>query len=461
MVESSPTARTKIFVLEDDPWYSQFLTYHLSLNPDHDVEVFTSVEEFLQRLPEAPNIVTLDYCLPEHSGEAVLGRIMEVSPASYTIIVSGQEDIGKAVNLIKLGAYDYVAKNGDTKERLWSIVEKIKHNTSLKQVIEELRQEVKQKYSLGNELVGTSPAMQKVFNLVEKAASSNINVTITGETGTGKELIAKAVHQHSDRAKKRFVAVNISAIPRELLESELFGYEKGAFTGAVSQRIGKFEEANGGILFLDEIGEMDILLQSKLLRVLQEREVTRIGSNETIPVDVRLLTATNKNLLEEVRKGNFREDLYYRLLGIQIHLPPLRERENDALLIANKLLKEFCLQNQLPAKSFSAEALRAIRRYPFPGNIRELKAVVEMAAVLSDKETITPEDIHLQEAQPIDSNEEKTLDEYIADIVQRYLTRYNYNVVHVADKLKIGKSTIYRMIRKKEVTIHKLEPTYP
>jgi len=252
------------------------------------------------------------------------------------------------------------------------------------------------------------------------------------------------------------VAVNMTAIPHELLESELFGHEKGAFTGAVNQHTGKFEEANGGTLFLDEIGEMNINLQSKLLRVLQEREVTRIGANGATPIDVRILTATHQNLLEQVRKGNFREDLYYRLLGFQIHLPPLRERGHDILLIANKILQDFCQQNNFEIKNFSPEAQKKLLQHAYPGNVRELKAVVELAAVLAEKEVIGPDDIQLPEnviSQP--RIEEKTLDEHIAEIVQLYLDKYNYNVLYVADKLKVGKSTIYRMIQKNEVIIRK------
>lgn len=454
MSESQVKYRAKIFVLEDDQWYSQFLHYHLSLNPDHEVVVFNNADEFVKNLTELPDIVTLDYYLPGYAGEIILTKILEISPKTYTLIISGQEDISKAVNMIKQGAYDYIVKNDETKDRLWSTVEKIKHNISLKQEIEELRKEVKQKYTLGAELIGDSEAMQKVFKLVEKASHSTINVTITGETGTGKELIAKAIHQHSARSKKPFVAVNISAIPNELLESELFGHEKGAFTGASNLRIGKFEEANGGTIFLDEIGEMSINLQSKLLRVLQEREVTRVGSNVTIPIDVRILTATHRNLMDEVLSSNFREDLYYRLLGIQIHLPPLRDRGHDTLLIAQKILEDFYKQNNLSPKRLSSDAQKKLLGHAYPGNVRELKAIVELAAVLCDRESISPEDIQLQETKISSFSYEKTLDEYIADTVQRYLDRYNYNVLSVADKLKIGKSTIYRMIRKKEVVIN-------
>lgn len=442
---------TKIFILEDDLWYSQFLSYHLSLDATHEVVAFSSVNEFLHSLSAAPDIITLDYHLPGFEGEVILNRILEASPNTYIIVISGQEDISKAVNTIKQGAYDYIVKNEETKDRLWSIIEKVKQHIALKREIEALRKKINLNLNIEQDIVGSSEPIQKIFKLVRKAASNDINLIITGETGTGKEFTAKAIHQRSTRGEKPFIAVNISAIPSELLESELYGHEKGAFTGATNLHIGKFEEAHGGTLFLDEIGEMDINLQFKLLRILEERKVTRIGANSSFAVDVRIVAATHRDLLEEVRKGNFREDLYYRLLGMQIHLPPLRERGHDLLLIAQKVLQTYCQQHDLPAKTLTANAQQKLFKHTYPGNIREIKAIVELAAVLSNSKYITPEDIQLPESQPAPMSEEKTLDEYIADTVQKYLERYNYNVLHVADKLKIGKSTIYRMIRKKEV----------
>jgi two-component system, NtrC family, response regulator AtoC len=449
---------TKIFVLEDDLWYSKFLANRLELNPDHEVEVFETGDQLINRLNEGPDIITLDYFLPNYACEKILSKILEISPKTYTIIVSGQEDISKAVNLIKEGAFDYVVKNHETKDRLWSIVEKIKEQIALNKEIKKLTREVKQKPTFTTELIGNCEPMQKVYELVEKAAQSNINVTITGETGTGKELIAKAIHNNSLRSHRPFVAVNISAIPSELLESELFGHEKGAFTGATNRRIGKFEEASGGTLFLDEIGEMNINLQAKILRVVQEREMTRIGSNSVISIDVRLLTATHRNLTEEIRKGTFREDLYYRLLGIQIQLPRLRERGNDILLIAEKILRDYCQQNNIRPKTLSAEAQKKLLHYPFPGNVRELKALIELATILSDKDVIAADHIQLPKQEIYQEQEEKTLDKVMAETVQRYLNKYNYNVLDVADKLKIGKSTIYRMIQRKEVFLTNHQP---
>ncbi len=238
---------------------------------------------------------------------------------------------------MKLGAYDYISKDHETKERLLNSINNARNRTSLIKEIDHLKKEISEKYEFEKSIIGTSPAIKRTFALLEKAVQTNISVSISGETGTGKELVAKAIHYNSKRKNKPFVAVNIAAIPRDLIESELFGHEKGAFTGAITRRIGKFEEAEGGTIFLDEIGEMDPNLQAKLLRVLQEREVTRIGGNQVIKLDVRIVAATHKDLAEEVKNGRFREDLYYRLLGLPIHLPPLRERGTDVLLIAKAL----------------------------------------------------------------------------------------------------------------------------
>jgi DNA-binding NtrC family response regulator len=290
---------------------------------------------------------------------------------------------------------------------------------------------------------------------MEKATTNNITVSITGETGTGKELVAKAIHYNSTRKKKSFVAVNVAAIPKELIESELFGHEKGAFTGAVARRIGKFEEAHKGTLFLDEIGEMDLNMQAKLLRVLQEREVTRVGGNELVKIDVRLIVATHKNLLEEVQKGNFREDLYYRLLGLPIVVPPLRDRGSDIILLAKYFVEQFCKENKMPLLKISSEAQKKLLQYAFPGNIRELKAMAELAAVMANDDSIQPDDITFNATRNTADLllRESTLKEYNQMILKHFLQKYDNNVLLVAQKLDIGKSTIYRMIKNGEVHI--------
>jgi len=309
-------------------------------------------------------------------------------------------------------------------------------------------------------IIGNSEPIRQVFQWIDKASRTNITVSISGETGTGKELVAKSIHFNSQRKKEPFVAVNVAAIPRELLESELFGHEKGAFTGASGRRIGKFEEATKGTLFLDEIGEMDLSLQAKLLRVLQEKEITRIGSNQVVPIDVRIIVATHKNLLQEVKSGKFREDLYYRLLGLPIQVPPLRERSNDIIIIAKFFIDQFCKENNFAPKSFSVEAKKKMMLYNFPGNIRELKSVVELACVMCDDNEIQPEHINIMSASySVGSmnGEDSTLRDFTTKLIQHYLDLYQYDILKVAEKLDIGKSTIYRMIKNNELSVQKYQ----
>ena len=447
-----------IFIVEDDIVYSSALAHYLSLNPDYKVKTFHSGKELINNLHEKPDIVTLDYSLPDMKGDALLSQVIEVSPETKAIVISGQEDIKVAIDLFKKGAHDYIVKDGDTHERLWMAVQNLRETIELKKEIETLKQEVEKKYNFQNVIVGNSPAVKKVFDLMAKASSTNITVSITGETGTGKELVAKSIHFNSSRKKNSFVPVNVAAIPRELLESELFGHEKGAFTGAANRRIGKFEEAHNGTLFLDEIGEMDMNIQSKLLRALQEREITRIGSNDIIKTNVRIIVATHRNLQAEIEKGKFREDLYYRLLGLPIVIPPLRDRENDILLIAKFFIDQFCKENNLGKKHLSVEAKHKLMQYSFPGNIRELKSVVELACVMSDEEEISSE--HVQTNQTLSKSLENgngnyTLREYTTRLIQQYLDKYDYDVLKVAGKLDVGKSTIYRMINSHELKVVK------
>lgn len=449
-----------IFVVEDDAWYSSMLEYCLSLNPDYNVKCFASATEFYTALHEKPHVVTLDYSLPDATGAEVLEKVREISPDTNVIVISAQSDVKTAIELLKKGAKDYLVKDEDVKERLLNIIQTFRENTELKYELEQLKKEVGKKYEFSKDLskyiVGNSIVMRRVFSLMEKAAKTNITVSITGETGTGKELVAKSIHYNSLRKNQNFIAVNLAAIPKDLVESELFGHEKGAFTGAVARRIGKFEEANKGTLFLDEIGEMDLNIQAKLLRALQEREVTRVGSNEVIKFDVRIICATNKNLLEEVRKGNFREDLYYRLLGLPIHLPALRERDNDTLLISKFFIESFCRENNLPQKTIHTSAKKRLLAYPFPGNIRELKSTIELACVMSDERTeILEEHLNISGTDSFGNivDQNISLREFNNKLIQHYLEKYSYDVIKVAKKLQIGKSTIYRMIQNRELRV--------
>jgi len=445
----------KIFIVEDDEWYSEFLIYHLTLNPDYEVKKFNTAKDFLGALAENPNIVTLDYSLPDMTGSDVLKRIKDYNNDIQVLVISGQEDVNTAVELLKQGAYDYIVKNDDARNRILSVVNNIRQNLELREEISQLKEEIGKKYDYNKSIIGTSTAINRAFSLIDKACNSKITVSITGETGTGKELVAKAIHYNSERKNRPFVAVNITAIPKDLIEAELFGHEKGAFTGAQNRRIGKFEEASKGTIFLDEIGEMDISLQAKLLRVLQEREITRIGSNQVIPIDVRVIVATHQNLQEEVKKGTFREDLYYRLLGLPIELPPLRDREGDILIISKHFIDEYIRENKGSKMSLSGAAQKRLLNYAFPGNIRELKAVIELACVMADNDVIEEDNIIFNNARNMTDllSKEMSLREYNNSIVQTYLDKYDGNVLLVAKKLDIGKSTIYRMIQNNEVNI--------
>lgn len=449
MYEKDPV---KIFVVEDDPAYTRFLKYVLGLNPDFDVEFFTTGQECINKLHKRPSVITLDYSLPDMPGEKVLNQIREFDPDISVIIISAQEKIGTAVELLKSGAFDYIAKDEEAKDRILNSINNARNKNSLIKEIDRLKQEISVKYEFGKSIIGNSPAIRRVFELLEKAVGTNITVSITGETGTGKELIAKAIHYNSKRKNKPFVAVNIAAIPRDLIESELFGHEKGAFTGATSRRIGKFEEAEGGTIFLDEIGEMDLNLQAKLLRTLQEKEVTRIGGNQVIKLDVRVLVATHRNLQEEVKNNRFREDLYYRLLGLPINLPPLRERGQDIIMIAKHYLDLFAKENQLKKLKISAEAQDKLLQYPFPGNVRELKSVMELAAVMANEDEIRPQDINFNNTLGDQALllKEMTLQQYMYRIIRNYLNKYNNNVLEVARRLDIGKSSIYRYLKEME-----------
>ncbi len=437
----------KVFVVEDDPFFGEALTYQLSLNPDYEVKKYVTGKDCLANLYTQPDIISLDYSLPDMNGAEVLMRIKERNPELPVIMLSGQEDMETALDLIRKGAEDYLIKNEDAIHRLRHVIKQASEKVMLKKEVALLKEEIGKKYEFKN-IIGNSPAIQEVFKQMGKAVKSSITVSITGETGTGKELVAQSIHYKSDRSKNDFVAVNVAAIPAELIESELFGHEKGAFTGASERRIGKLEQANKGTLFLDEIGEMDLNMQTKLLRVLQEREIVRIGGNQVIKVDFRLIIATHKKLIEEVQAKRFREDLFYRLLGLQIELPALRERKEDIPLLAKFFLEEYTKKNKVSKLTLSNAANQKLIGYGFPGNIRELRAIVELAAVMAENEEITEEDIIFHEGNLLDKmleDNEDTLKNYTRRIVKHYMEKYNHDYDLVAERLDIGKSTIYKM----------------
>jgi len=439
----------KIYVVEDDDWYNRLLVHTLGLNPDYEILSFFSGKEFLAQMHNPPDLITLDFRLPDMTGLEILKVLKTEYPDIHVVVISEQDDIDTVVDLLKFGAYDYIVKTRDIKERLLNTVGNIRNGVGMQREIKALRKEVQQKYDFRNTIIGESQALKKVFERIQKATETKITVSVTGETGTGKELVAKAIHYNSRQKDKKFVAVNVAAIPTELIESELFGHEKGSFTGAEYRRIGKFEEASGGTLFLDEIGEMAPGFQAKLLRAIQEKEVVRIGSNTPVPTDCRIIVATNKNLKTEVKEGRFRKDLYFRLLGLPIELPPLRERDKDILLLAKFFVEQFCKENELEVKTVSVIAQKKLLSYIYPGNIRELKSVVELAMALSNDKEIEPSDIILDADDPLPEvmNEELSLRDYNRRIIQAFLNKYNNNNQKVAEKLDISVSTIYRILK--------------
>jgi DNA-binding NtrC family response regulator len=316
------------------------LSYRLDKNANYEVKVFHGGEEVLKNLDEKPDLMLLDIMMPGVDGVEVLRQMTTRMPEVPVIMVSAQGVIDTAVEAMKIGTYDYITKGQDDLVKLDAIVRNVLEKVSLEREVESLRSEVSEKYQVKG-MIGESPAMQQVYRMIQKATRGDLTVAIQGESGTGKELVAKAIHYSSGRKRGPFIVVNCAAIPRDLMESEFFGHEKGSFTGAHARKIGKFEQADGGTIFLDEIGELDHDLQAKLLRALQEGELTRVGGSETIEFSARVISATNKDVVQMIRDGRFREDLYYRLFQFPVPLPPLRERGQDVLLLSNYFFREY------------------------------------------------------------------------------------------------------------------------
>jgi len=384
-------------------------------------------------------------------GLATLEQILSMSPQTKVIVVTGNDDRASAVKAIGLGAHDFYMKPIDA-DILGIIV-----NRAFR--VHELENENKRLIEnrgdspLGG-LVATSAQMLKVCRTVEKVAPTNATTLLLGESGTGKEVLARAVHDLSPRKSKRFVAINCAAIPENLLESELFGYEKGAFTGAAKQTVGKIEVAHEGTLFLDEIGDLPMSLQAKLLRFLQERVIERIGGRQEIPVDVRVVCATHRDLSDMIKEGSFREDLYYRLSEITISIPPVRDRAGDAVLLARTFLNKFSEQMGGKVKGLSKEALVAIEHYAWPGNVRELENKIKRAVIMADAAQITPEELELdasgKEIFPFNLREVR--DEADRRAVLRALSYVNGNIAQAAELLGVSRPTLYDIMKKQNIS---------
>jgi two-component system, NtrC family, nitrogen regulation response regulator NtrX len=361
----------------------------------YEVDLAASGSEGLALYAENKyDIVLCDIKMPEMDGLEVLSKLFEIAPDTLVIMISGHGNIDTAVNAIKQGAYDFIEKPLDL-NRLLITIRNAMDKTSLINETKVLKKRVNKNFNL----VGESPALLRVKDMINRVAATDARVLITGENGTGKEIVARILHENSERANQVFVEVNCAAIPSELIESELFGHEKGAFTSAIKQRRGKFEQADGGTLFLDEIGDMSLSAQAKVLRALQENRITRVGSDKDIHVNVRIIAATNKNLKEEIDRNNFREDLYHRLSVIIIHVPSLNERLDDIPLLAEHFNEMICEEYGRPKKIISPDALTELKKIHWTGNIREFRNVLERLIILCDKE-ITGNDVKLY-AQPI------------------------------------------------------------
>ena len=384
-------AGERILVVDDEEINREFLQEALA-HEGYEVEAvadgFTALERLKQQFF---HVILSDLKMPQMSGVELLHQLKEITPATVGIIFTGYATIETAVQAVKAGAYDYVTKPFRIEEVLLLLQRALEFQRLNRENIS-LRKQLKAKYRFEN-IVSDHESMQAIFEVVEKVSDSDSTILIYGESGTGKELIARAIHYNSYRQDKPLVPINCGAIPGELLESELFGYEKGAFTGATSLRIGRFELANGGTVFLDEIGEMSPALQVKILRVLQEREFERVGGTRTIKVDVRIIAATNKNLEESVAKNQFREDLFYRLNVIPIHIPPLRERKSDLPLLVAHFIERFNAEKKRHLEGITPEALEILQRYSWPGNVRELENLIERIAILKGSGIITPHDL--------------------------------------------------------------------
>jgi len=441
----------KILIVDDDEQIRKQIKWALS----DDFSVFsagdrsTALEIFRE---EQIPVVLLDLGLPPHPRDAVEGlqaldEMIELDPLAKIIIVSGNSERQNALAAIDKGAHDIFPKPVDLDE-LKVVLHRVYRRLELeKESIEE--RTLAQRVSF-EEIIGTSPQMQEVFATVRKVAGTDIPVLITGESGTGKELIANAIHNLSERKGGPFIAINCGAIPETLLESELFGHEKGSFTGATTQRKGKLEYAHGGTLFLDEIGDLLPELQVKMLRFLQEKVIERIGGRQPIPVNIRVIAATNQNLDDEVKANRFREDLYFRLAVVKVSLPPLRERENDVVQLAEHLVLAFSKELKRPPKKFSKQAIEAIRRHDWPGNVRELQNRVKRALVLTDGPTIGPAALELQEANGSAGAPAATLKEareaLERELLSNSLRDNNGNISKTAKALGISRPTLYDLM---------------
>lgn len=444
-----------LLVVEDDQGIQSQLKWSFD---EYDVVIAGDRSEALSLLRRhEPKVITLDMGLPPDPGGTseglkTLQEILELAPKSKVVVVTGNDDRDAAVKAIGIGAYDFYLKPIDA-DILGLIVNRAFRVRELED--ENMRLSDNDGKSPLSGLIASSVQMLKVCRTVEKVAPTNATTLLLGESGTGKEVLAKAIHELSPRIDKRFVAINCAAIPDNLLESELFGYEKGAFTGAVKQTLGKIEVANGGTLFLDEIGDLPMGLQAKLLRFLQERVIERVGGRQEIPVDVRIVCATHRGLLEMISRGDFREDLYYRLSEITINIPAVREREGDAVLLARTFLDKFAKEQGRKTPVLGKDALLAIENHNWPGNVREMENKVKRAIIMLDGNQVTSEDLELEDVEHMDMpfNLREVREGAERKAVLRALHHVNSNIAQAAELLGVSRPTLYDLIKKLNINV--------
>jgi two-component system, NtrC family, response regulator AtoC len=423
-----------------------------ALEDRYDVYVAEDAKAAMELLErEHFDVMLTDFRLPNEDGMKLIARAKSLSKPPICILMTAYGSEELAVDAMKRGADDYIAKGRLQIDELEMRIARALKNQNLEVENVSLRKQLDSKFGLEN-IIGESPVMKEIFEIVQQVAPTRATVLLGGESGTGKELVAKAIHQLSPRAKQPFVTVHCAALAPTLLESELFGHEKGAFTGAHERRVGRFEQAQGGTLFLDEIGEIDATIQVKLLRFLGERTFERVGSNKTLTVDVRLIAATNKNLEELVKAGKFREDLFFRLRVVEINLPPLRERTGDIPLLAQKFLREFAGENNKSVNDFTADALQLLLNYPWPGNVRELRTAIEHAVVLCRGEKISARDLPPSVrgggagSMPLLVRNDLTVKEAEKQLIIRALKETNGNRTLAAKKIGMSRRTFHRKL---------------
>ncbi|MGA2223722.1 MAG: sigma-54 dependent transcriptional regulator [Syntrophobacteraceae bacterium] len=453
--------KPRILVADDEPLTLELIVERLQAE-GYEVEVVSGGHDAIEASKRSSfKVVLTDLSMPDMSGMQVLEHFVKNSPETLVIVLTGFGTIETAVEAMRRGAYDYLSKPANLDEIVLTLKRAIEHK-DLKEENVALRSQIMEQHRI-ERLIGQSAPMHHLYRIVKRVAKTDSTVLITGESGTGKELIANAIHYQSTRRDMPFVPINCGAIPEELLESELFGHEKGAFTGAFKERRGRFELANKGTIFLDEIGEMSPKLQVKLLRFIQEMKFQRVGGSRTVEVDVRILAATNKDLERAVAESEFREDLFYRLNVIPIHVPPLREREGDIAILIQHFLKQHCLKKTIPQKQMSAAAIESLVQYDWPGNVRELQNVIERLVILTDTDEIQLYDLpkRMQAVQPIEArhtdlgadgiNLKETLDDLENRLILDALQRAGGVKNKAAKLLGLNRTTLIEKMKKKQI----------